>query len=49
MPVPTRAAPAPSSDYLTRQVRVQVDDGPYVGPALALGTATMLIVTRTFR
>ena len=36
-------------DYRTRQVRVQVGDAPYVGPALAFGTATMLTVTTTFR
>ncbi len=38
-----------SGRYRTRQVRVQVGDGPYVGPALDLGTATMLTVTTTFR
>ena len=40
--------PANRPRYLTFQVRVQVGDGPYVGPALALGVATMLIVTTTF-
>jgi hypothetical protein len=39
----------PKERYLTFQVRVQVGDGPYVGPALDLGVATMLTVITTLR
>ena len=49
MPVPTCASTGTRLGYLTRQVRVQVGDGPYVGPALDLGVATMLMVITTLR
>jgi hypothetical protein len=51
LPLPplTRREGGEDSDYLTRQVLVQVVEGPYCTGAPAFGIAVRVIVTRTLR